>query len=340
MVGGLFNIHYSETGDQCNRLSTVALGNAEAMIYAIERINENLTILPNVTIGYDLRDYCRSHKLAMQIAYDFMRDGDPVCQSKQDVSSPPNGYDANNRTKSITSLVGPFNSGTAVLVGSLLEVSDIPAISPSATSDELSSQMYKDLFRTVPPDQWQAEVMADIIELFNWTYVATVGLDDSYGRNGISALEKESFDRKTFCIAFSEYIPRLGNGYKIKQTVLKIKRRSEVAVIIVWLSGGYGSAFFAEATAQNLEGKTWILSDALTAGEAVFLGTHFTILNGSLGVKPRDYPTPEFEKHLKMITPAKSIERGTDWWEEFWRLQFNCSALKSNDSGVAPCKQI
>ena len=338
MVGGLLNIHYSETGDQCNRLSTIGLGNAEAMIYAIERINKNFTLLPNVTIGYDLRDYCRSQALAMQIAYDFMRDGDPVCMSNQDPSSTPNGYVANNRTKSITSLVGPFNSGSAALVGSLLQVSDIPAISPSATSDELSSQMYKDLFRTVPPDHWQAEVMADVIELFNWTYVATVGLDDSYGRNGISALEKESFDRKTFCIAFSEYIPRLGNGYKIKQTVLKIKRRSEVAVIIVWLSGGYGSAFFAEATAQNLEGKTWILSDALTAGEAVFLSTHFKILNGSLGVKPRDYPTPEFEKHLKMITPAKSIERGTDWWEEFWRLQFNCSALKSNDPGVAPCE--
>ena len=338
MVGGLFNIHYSETGDQCNRLSTVALGHAEAMIYAIERINENFTILPNLTIGYDLRDYCRSHKLAMQIAYDFMRDGDPVCQSKQDVSSTPNGYDANNRTKPITSLVGPFSSGTAVLVGSLLQVSDIPAISPSATSDELSSQMYKDLFRTVPPDLWQAQVMADIIDLFNWTYVAAVGLDDSYSRNGISALEKESYDRETFCIAFSEYIPRLGNDNRIKQTVLKIKRRSEIAVIIVWLSGGYGSAFFAEATAQNLEGKTWILSDALTAGEAVFLAPQFTTLNGSLGIKPRDYPTPEFEDHLKMITPAKSMERGVNWWEEFWRLQFNCSAFKSNDSGVPPCE--
>ena len=338
MVGGLFNIHYSETGDQCNRLSTVALGHAEAMIYAIERINENFTILPNLTIGYDLRDYCRSHKLAMQIAYDFMRDGDPVCQSKQDVSSTPNGYDANNRTKPITSLVGPFSSGTAVLVGSLLQVSDIPAISPSTTSDELSSQMYKDLFRTVPPDLWQAQVMADIIDLFNWTYVAAVGLDDSYGRNGISALEKESYDRETFCIAFSEYIPRLGNDNRIKQTVLKIKRRSEITVIIVWLSGGYGSAFFAEATAQNIEGKTCILSDALTAGEAVFLAPQFTTLNGSLGIKPRDYPTPEFEDHLKMITPAKSMERGVNWWEEFWRLQFNCSAFKSNDSGVPPCE--
>ena len=255
------------------------------MIYAIERINKNFTLLPNVTIGYDLRDYCRSHKLAMQIAYDFMRDGDPVCMSNQHVSSTPNGYVANNRTKSITSLVGPFNSGSAVLVGGLLQVSDIPAISPSATSDELSSQLYKDLFRTVPPDHWQAEVMADIIELFNWTYVAAVGLDDSYGRNGISALEKESYDRETFCIAFSEYIPLLGNGIKVRQTVLKIKRRSEITVIVVWLSGGYGSAFFAEATAQNLDGKTWILSDSLTAGEAVFRAPHYTILKRLLGSK-------------------------------------------------------
>ena len=338
IVGGLLNIHYSGTNDQCTELSTTGLGNAEATIFAIEKINKNSTILPNVTIGYDLRDYCFSNARAMKIAYDFMCDGDSVHMSNQNISTSPTGYVTETKTKTISALVGPFDSASAVLVGSLLQVSDIPAISPSATSDELSSQMYKDFFRTVPPDKWQAEVIADILELFNWTYVAAVGLDDSYGQNGISALEKESYNRKTFCIAFSEYIPRLGHWDKTKQTVLKIKRRSEVAVIIIWLYGGYGSAFFAEATAQNLEGKTWILSDALTAEEAVFLDPHLTILNGSLGVKPRDYPTPEFEEHLKTITPAKSIERGADWWEEFWRLQFNCSALKSNDSGVAPCE--
>ena len=338
IFGGLFPIHYSNTGDHCTELSTTGLGYAEATMFTIEKINKNSSILPNVTIGYDLRDYCGRNGRAMKMAYDFMSNGDPVHMSNQNMSTCPTGYVKETKTKTIPALLGPFDSDSAVLVGSLLQVSDIPAISPSATSDELSSQMYKDFFRTVPPDKWQAEVIADILELFNWTYVAAVGLDDSYGQNGISALEKESYNRKTFCIAFSEYIPRLGHWDKTKQTVLKIKRRSEVAVIIIWLYGGYGSAFFAEATAQNLEGKTWILSDALTAGEAVFLRTHFKILNGSLGVKPRDYPTPEFEKHLKMITPAKSIERGTDWWEEFWRLQFNCSALKSNDPGVAPCE--
>ena len=336
IVGGLLNIHISGTSDQCTEISTTGLGYAEATIFAIEKINKNSTILPNVTIGYDLRDYCFSNARAMKIAYDFMCDGDSVHMSNQNISTSPTGYVTETKTKTISALVGPFDSASAVLVGSLLQVSDIPAISPSATSDELSSQMYKNFFRTVPPDNWQAKVMADIIELFNWTYVAAVGLDDSYGQNGISALEKESYNRKTFCIAFSEYIPRLGYWNKTKQTVLKIKRRSEVAVIILWLSVGYGRTFFAEATTQNVE-KTWILCDALS-GRGTYLNSHLTILNGSLGIKPHDYSVLEFEEHLKKITPAKSIERGAHWWEEFWRLHFNCSATNSKQFGVALCE--
>ena len=336
IVGGLLNIHYSGTDDHCTEFSAIGLGYVEATIFAIEKINKNSTILPNVTIGYDLRDYCWSNARAMKITYDFMCDGDPVHMSNQNISTSPTRYV--KETKTISALLGPTESGSAVLVGSLLQVSDIPAISPSVTSDELSSQMYKDFFRTVPPDRWQAKVMADIIELFNWTYVAAVGLDDSYGQNGISALEKESYNRGTFCIAFSEYIPRLGYWNKTKETVLKIKRWSKVAVIIIWLSGRYGREFFSEATAQNVE-KTWILSDALTA-RGTFLDTHLKILNGSLGIKPHEYSVLEFEEHLKMITPAKSIERGAHWWEEFWRLHFNCSATNSNEqSGVALCEK-
>ena len=243
IVGGLLNIHYSGTDDQCTELSTTGLGYAEATIFASEKINKNSSILPNVTIGNDLRDYCLSNARAMKIAYDFMCDGDSVHMSNQNISTSPTRYVKETKTKAISALVDPIDSGTAVLVGSLLQVSDIPAISPTATSDELSSQMYKDFFRTVPPDNWQAEVMADIIELFNWTYVAAVGLDDSYGLNGISALEKLSYNRKTFCVAFSEYIPRLSYKNKTKETVLKIKRRSEITVIIVWLSCGYGRHF-------------------------------------------------------------------------------------------------
>ena len=154
IVGGLLDIHYPGTSEQCTELSTAGKGYAEATIFTIEKINKNSTILPNVTIGYDLRDYCGSKTRATKMAYDFMCNCDPVHMSNQNIRAYPTGYVKETKTKTILALVGPFDSGSAVLVGSLLQVSDIPAISPSATSDELSSQMYKDFFRTVPPDNY------------------------------------------------------------------------------------------------------------------------------------------------------------------------------------------
>lgn len=77
IIGGLLKTHYSETGNQCNRLSTTDLGNAKAMIYAIERMNTNFTLVPNVPIGYELRDYCWSGALVTQIAYELMRGNYP-----------------------------------------------------------------------------------------------------------------------------------------------------------------------------------------------------------------------------------------------------------------------
>ena len=113
--------------------------------------------------------------------------------------------------------------------------------------------------------------MADIIDLFNWTYVVVVGFDSSYGRNGIWALEKESFDIKSFYVAFSEFVPRLGYQENVKPIVARIKLQPSIGVIVTWLNGSYGKAFFKVATAKNIKGKTFILSDGLTANEAVLL---------------------------------------------------------------------
>ena len=321
MLGGLFNVHRTGNDHDCGELNPRGLGSVEAMIFAIESVNKNPNLLPNVTIGYDIRDYCGSMSVAMKIAFDF------VSHSKA------NSFATILKSKPISALIGPVQSASAVLVGSLLQVNNIPAVSPSATSRELSSRFYKDFFRTIPSDKWQATAMADIIEHFNWTYVAVVGMEGSYGRSGISALEKESFNRKSFCIAFSEFIPTVGYEQKINQTLAKIERQPRIGVIIVWLSGRHGEAFFQEVTNASLKEKTFIVSDALV------VHPRFITLNGSLAIKPRDYPYSAFKDHLKTITPAKEIENETEWWDEFWRSQLNCSAKQSTDYDVNACNE-
>ena len=72
MLGGLFNLHFGGYSDLCGEFYPVGLGHVEAMIFAIESVNKNPNWLSNVTIGYDIRNYCESRALAMTTAYDFV----------------------------------------------------------------------------------------------------------------------------------------------------------------------------------------------------------------------------------------------------------------------------
>ena len=333
MLGGLFSLQMG------SKFSAKEFGRAEATIFAIDMVNKNSSLLPNVSIGYDIRNFCDSRVLVMQEAYDFKRNSDPVCMCKSNSSmSTKSSFTKRIESKPISALIGTYKSSSAVLVASLFQVADIPVVSATATSVELSSEYYKDFFRTVPSDTWVAKAMADIIEHFNWTYVAAIGLDDSYGRNGILALERESYNRETFCIAFNEFIPRLDYHDNMEQIVARIKKHRKIGVIIVWLYGKYFENFFAVATKKGLQGKTLIMSEGGTIEERFLSDPRFTILNGSLIIESYDYPSPAFEKHVKSITPAESAQRDEGWWREFWRLEFNGSMAKSTNLGNVTCK--
>ena len=324
-LGGLFDVHFNGPNDNCGELFTMGLGHVETILFAIERINNDSSILPNITIGYDIRDYCENAGMAMRMAYDLVKNTDPVCQAEKnrtsDISSPP-----------VVALIGPYDSASAVLVGSLLQVHGIVAISPTATSHELSSKMYRNFFRTVPCDTWQARVMADIIEYFKWTYVAAVALDDSYGRQGVWAVEKEVYRRRTFCIAFSEFVPRLGYNEKLAQIVFKLKQQRNIGVVLVWLSGGFARAFLHETNKQGVRDRTWIFSDAMTAEESVHLDPRFTGVDGSLGIQPRDYHQLPFDEHLKQLTRTATLKRNSPWWDEFWAQLCNHTLSECNDN--------
>ena len=72
MLGGLFSLNMAGNDYQWGDFSAKELGRAEAVVFAINSINRNSTLLPNVSLGYDIRNYCDSSAEAMQIAYDFM----------------------------------------------------------------------------------------------------------------------------------------------------------------------------------------------------------------------------------------------------------------------------
>lgn len=58
----------------------------------------------------------------------------------------------------------------------------IPQISYASTSTELSDKSRFEYFsRVVPPDNYQAQAMAEIVKSFDWRYTSTVAVEGEYG---------------------------------------------------------------------------------------------------------------------------------------------------------------
>ena len=289
MLGGLFSVHQpaDQPGSQCGEIYLRGLGRMQAMIFAIERINNDTSLLSNISLGYDIRDYCGNLSKAAGLVYKLFT-----------VDSCVNLSQNATRKKAIISLIGPTESSTALFIGGFLRMLNVSSISGSATSAELSSLTYDHFFRTVPSDTFLAKAMVDLVTHFNWSYVAVVGLDDSYGRNGAWAVVSESRSRKnSFCIALTEFVRHESLNLSISNIVRKLKQMDNVKVVILWLYKIYLTKFLAEIQRQNLTGRVWILSDAPSTSTQLVEG----ILESSLGFAFHAFSDSGFKEHLKDI---------------------------------------
>ena len=322
MLGGLTSSsvrQFQDTEAQCGG-SNEQFGVAQAIIFAVEKINNDPYLLPNISLGYDIRNYDGNITKAGKITYELFED--TLCASSA----------AGNKTKRkpIVALIGPFDSRTALYIGGILRMFNVSGISGTTTSGELSSNSYAHLYRTVPSDTFLAKAMVDIIEHFNWSYVAAVGLDDSYGRGGVWSLVNEATARKhPFCIAMTEFIRHEAQFPSIKYVVEELKSRENIKVVILWLYGDYLQRFIEEVSRQNLTDRVWILSEIYSISkENDFMDSRFSVLEGSIGFQHHDYNGHEFKESLKTILTNAMTDNMTSEWSDVEDNPWNCPGFR------------
>lgn len=71
----------------------------------------------------------------------------------------------------------------------------IPQISYASTSTELSDKSRFEYFsRVVPPDNYQAQAIAEIVKSFDWRYTSTVAVEGEYGEKVCTLFATNVFD--------------------------------------------------------------------------------------------------------------------------------------------------
>ncbi|XP_031754158.1 vomeronasal type-2 receptor 26 [Xenopus tropicalis] len=150
IMGGTFLIHldrvYSDIQFtskppelQCQMFAIEYYQSMQALIFAVEEINSNPELLPNITLGYDVLDTCYTLRRAAQGTLSMLSGG---------TESTPN-YNCHQGTR-LAGVVGDSASTRTILMAQILGLYQYPQISYFATSPVLSDRnLFPSFFRTL-----------------------------------------------------------------------------------------------------------------------------------------------------------------------------------------------
>ena len=84
VIGMLIPVHSplaNSSGGKCsNTVTARGVERVEMLLYAIDCINSDPDLLPNVTLGYDIRDTCFSENVAIDEALDLLIEETDIVQ--------------------------------------------------------------------------------------------------------------------------------------------------------------------------------------------------------------------------------------------------------------------
>jgi len=327
MLKGLFPIT-SQDGGKCERLDSTGVTWMMAMIYAIDKINNDTSILPNKTIGYEIENTCQSIPISMSFAIQIVSKYRPnsVCRSQEDCCN--HGIDDHHEHKRISAVIGPAASWISIPVARLLGLYGIPQISYASTSRILGDKTrYNSFLRTVPSDEFQAQAMAEFVHHFHWNYVFLIASDDDYGKMGAAAF-KTAAKNLSVCIANDEFIAfgSPNSDRQIKDTMSKLKAAERAKVVIVFSYLEQGERLLKQAEQMEITDRTWVTSDGWNSinSELAKLNVSETMLKGLFSFSIRSKPVKEFDNFVRGVPIQKA--QNYSWFTRFLEESLQCSA--------------
>uniref|UniRef100_A0A8C5GX39 Taste receptor type 1 member 1-like n=1 Tax=Gouania willdenowi TaxID=441366 RepID=A0A8C5GX39_GOUWI len=244
LIGGLFNLHAVGSSYHHHRPEAINCSQFQLMRFSVEEVNNSSTLLPNVSLGYEIFDHCsQSHNFPD--IFQFM--------SVNGMIRPW----AKAGESSVIAVVGPFTSSQTWSVAPLLMMDLIPVVSYASTSSDFSEQSkFPAFLRTIPPNKDTIEAIFNVLQHFDWRWVAFLNGDNDFGIDGLELFRKKIYETD-ICLAYSK---GLGDNPDYKQIFNQIEAQN-VHIIIVFAPKIYAEALINSAIQLNVTNKVWIADD-------------------------------------------------------------------------------
>uniref|UniRef100_A0A4W6CCL6 G-protein coupled receptors family 3 profile domain-containing protein n=1 Tax=Lates calcarifer TaxID=8187 RepID=A0A4W6CCL6_LATCA len=319
VLGGLFEMHFFSTYPDLSFTSEpeqpTCHGQAQTMAFAIDEINRNSLLLPNVTLGYSLYDNCNKLGIGFRAALSLASgQEEQVLLHETCVGTPP-----------VLGIVGDDSSTRSVAISSVLGLYRVPMVSYFSTCSCLSDRKkFPSFFRTIPSDAFQVRAMIQILKRFGWTWIGLLLSDDDYGLHAARSFQSDLGPSGGGCLAYTEILPKDNDPAELKR-IVGVMKKSTARVVIVFAYEGHMIDLMEEVVRQNVTGLQWIASEAWISSSVLQTPHLMPYLGGTLGIAIRRGEIPGLRDFLLQIRPdLHHNSYGNNVVNQFWEHTFQC----------------
>ena len=337
VVGILIPVHSplaNSSGGRCsNSLAAQGVQWAEVSLYAIDCINDDPNLLPNVTLGYDIRDTCNSENIALDETLDILvRD----TRIQLEDTTP----DVQKVDSFLLGIVGSATSAVSVPVATVLRLFEITQVSYLATSPLLNNRdRYSYFMRTVPSDVTQAAAMYYLALKFNWTLVSAIYSSDVYGSFAIREFRQLSVENdRSVCIDFSGVLDPAYTEDEYEQVVARLLKESKAEVVILFSAINEAIPFLEVLERKNTSRNFLFLASDTIADSPTTITRFRNLLNGMFAFHPLSEPYQQFESFYAKVTEGNN-KRNHGWYSEGCKAFFeqrNLTCTSNSSIGRHP----
>ncbi|XP_072006402.1 extracellular calcium-sensing receptor-like [Engystomops pustulosus] len=300
----------------------------QSMIFAVQEINENTNILPNVTLGFQAYDSCDVLRQDLQGSLQILAGSNKVLPNYRCLQNVP-----------LSAIIGPSVSTHSILVAHILGLYRYPQISHFSTSPLLSDRSkFPSFFRTVSNDVFQSQGLARLVLHFGWTWVGLLAVDNDYGQQGIQLVRQEIL-KAGACVAFSENIITSQPDHNAPH-IVNVLKTSSANIVVVFSPAINLVPILVEMLRQNITKKLFIASEAWSTSSLFSVGRLSEALSGTIGLAFYSGTIPKFREFLNHIHPFMTM--GKEWVNLLWEQTFHClfmdrDAPRSLNMSVREC---
>ena len=308
IIGGIFPIYYSNSMPCDGGLRIQRISMIESMSYAIQFINEQKDILPNVSLGYEIRNDCSNEEISLWTMITLASDS-----GYEDYNNACPDFEMKNETN-VISVIGTSRSSTSLLAAKVGGIYDVPVISYYATSDELSnSGRFPFFFRSVPPDKFQVNAIVDILLHYNWKYIALFFSIDSYGIHGARQIQTLA-EKHDICIVTNMPLTDHSSESEIKDIAERLQDNDKVTVIVAFCTWDETVAVVRAITQYGIQRKFIFIGSDGWGPDHDVTTEHLTFLDGGLFIRPYAESTQSFHRYYSQLPYMQ--ERASKWYRD------------------------